>query len=331
MTIQTLQQQFTLLQTQIQSIENESQLLSLKAQFLGKKSIIFEELKKMPTLSLEEKKKLGEQVNHYRILFEELFQKKSLELNRIAIQKKLQEDAIDFSLPYDNCIRFGSQHLLTKTIDELMNIMTHLGFQVVCGPEIENDFHNFTALNIPPLHPARQSQDTFYVDDDYLLRTQTSSVQIRHMKEHKPPFRIASIGKVHRVESVDQTHLPVFHQIECLCVNQDVTLMDMKNTIESMLKMFFMKNDLPIRFRSSYFPFTVPSMEVDMEYNGKWLELGGCGMVSPNVLKNVNIDENEYSGFAFGFGVERMTMIKHQVSDLRHFLENDIRFLKHYK
>ena len=208
--------------------------------------------------------------------------------------------------------------------------MNHLGFQSVAGQEIEDDFHNFTALNVPPLHPARQSQDTFYKDNDYLLRTQTSSVQIRYMESNKPPHYVVSVGKVYRVDAVDQTHLPMFHQMECLAIDRGITLLDLHQTIQNMLRMFFMIQDLPIRFRPSYFPFTTPSMEVDIMYQGKWLELGGCGMVHRNVLQSVRINEEEYQGFAFGMGIERLAMVKNSITDIRDFIDNDIRFLKHY-
>lgn len=330
MTIQTLQQQSILLNDLLKHVQHEHELNNIKSQFLGKKSEIAELMKQIPTLSNENRKAFGEAINQYRQIFTEQIQNKYLDLQQKAIHKKLLAEAIDPTLPYESGITRGTQHPLTQTINELLNIMTHLGFKSVSGQEIENDFHNFTALNVPPLHPARQSQDTFYVDNGNLLRTQTSSVQIRYMENNTPPHYIVSVGKVYRVDETDATHLPMFHQMECLCIDEDITLLDMKTIIHNMLKMFFMTNELPIRFRSSYFPFTVPSMEVDMMYNGKWLELMGCGMVHTNVLKNVNIDFTKYSGFAFGLGVERLAMIKHNISDLRHLIENDVRFLKHY-
>ena len=324
-----LQQQTMLLETSLKEVQSEQQLNQIRSQFLGKKSEITELLKKIPTLSQDDRKVFGETINHYRKVFETLISAKYNEFNENSVNQKLKGEIIDFTLPYDNGISSGNQHILTKTIDALLSIMTHLGFKSVSGPEIEDDFYNFTALNVPPLHPARQMQDTFYVDSGKLLRTQTSSVQVRYMMSNKPPHYIVSVGKVYRVDDVDQTHLPMFHQMECLCIDKDITLLDMKQTIHNMLKMFFMIDDVPIRFRSSYFPFTTPSMEVDMKYNNKWLELMGCGMVHQKVLKNVGIDSG-YQGFAFGLGIERLAMIKLNASDIREFLENDIRWIKNY-
>lgn len=329
MTIDVLQQQAILLGKSLQNVNNEQELNQIKSQFLGKKSEINELMKTIPSLTQDERKSFGEEINKYRKEFEELIVNKQTEINTILIKKKLAAEAIDFTLPYDNGIKSGNQHLITKTIDELLSIMTHLGFKKVSGPEIEDDFHNFSALNVPPLHPARQIQDTFYVDSGHLLRTQTSSVQIRYMKSNKPPHYIVSVGRVYRVDDIDQTHLPAFHQMECLCIDKDINVLDMKQTIHNMLKMFFVNDEIPMRFRSSYFPFTTPSMEVDMKYNNKWLELMGCGMVHRKVLRNVGIDDG-YQGFAFGLGVERLAMIKNNVTDIRNFMENDIRWIRHY-
>ena len=327
--MEILQQQIILLETLLKDVKSEQQLSQIKSQFLGKKSEITELLKTIQTLPHDERKPFGETINHYRKLFEGLISEKYDEINTHLINQKLNAELIDFTLPYENGQHSGNQHMISRTIDELLSIMSHLGFKSVSGPEIEDDFHNFTALNVPPLHPARQMQDTFYVESDKLLRTQTSSVQIRYMMSNTPPHYIVSVGKVYRADDVDQTHLPMFHQMECLCIDKDITLLDMKQTIHNMLKMFFIVDDVPMRFRSSYFPFTTPSMEVDMKYNDKWLELMGCGMVHQKVLKNVGINYG-YQGFAFGLGIERMAMIKHNVCDVRGFLDNDIRWIKHY-
>lgn len=329
MTIEALEQKAALLKKSLEDVKSEQELHQIKSQFLGKKSEIVGLMKVIPTLPQEERKGFGEKINNYRQAFELLIEAKLEECKESFIKKKLKTEEIDFTLPYDNGISAGNQHILTRTIDELLTIMNHLGFKSVSGPEIEDDLHNFTALNVPPLHPARQMQDTFYLDSGDLLRTQTSSVQIRYMSNNTPPHYVVSLGKVYRVDDTDQTHLPMFHQMECICIDKDITLLDMKQTIHNMLKMFFVVDDLPIRFRSSYFPFTIPSMEVDMEYNGKWLELMGSGMVHRKVLSNVGIGE-EYQGFAFGMGIERLAMIKYKVVDMRDFLENDMRWVRHY-
>lgn len=329
MIIEKLDVDLQLLKDLLIAVKSEQELHNIKSQFLGKKSAISELMSTIPSLLPHEKKTFGEMINSYRNKFTDLIIKKGNELEAELINKKLQSEAIDFSVPYYT-IKSGTQHILTKTIDELLNIMSHLGFKAVSGQEIEDDFHNFTALNVPPLHPARQSQDTFYTDNDYLLRTQTSSVQIRYMESNKPPHYIVSVGKVYRVDDIDQTHLPMFHQMECLCIDKGITLIDLKHNIQNMLRMFFMVKDFTIRLRSSYFPFTTPSMEVDIMYNGKWLELMGCGMVHRKVLENVNIHPGQYQGFAFGLGIERLAMVKNSITDIRGFITNDIRFLKHY-
>lgn len=330
MNIEKLESQLKELEKILRDVKKEHELQNIKSQFLGKKSEITELMKTIPSLQIDERKVVGEQINQYRNEFANMIAIRSNEIEVELVNQKLKADAIDFTIPYSNVIERGNQHILTRTIDELLSIMSHLGFKSVSGCEIEDDFHNFTALNVPPLHPARQSQDTFYTDNDYLLRTQTSSVQIRYMESNKPPHYMASVGKVYRVDDIDQTHLPMFHQMECLCIDKGVTLIDLKQAMENMLRMFFLVEDLPIRFRSSYFPFTTPSMEVDIMYNGKWLELGGCGMVHRKVLEGVNINPEEYQGFAWGMGVERLAMVKHNINDIRSFVENDTRFLKHY-
>ena len=329
MAIEKLEIQLKELKTLLEVVKNEHELQNIKSQFLGKKSDITQLMATIPTLPVNERKIFGGRINSYRNDFEQLISKKLDEVRAEVVQQKLKSQAIDFTIPY-NTTKSGTQHILTKTIDQLLAIMTHLGFKSVSGQEIEDDFHNFTALNVPELHPARQSQDTFYTDDNHLLRTQTSSVQIRYMESNNPPHYIVSAGKVYRVDDIDQTHLPMFHQMECLCIDKGITLVDLRQAIQSLLRMFFMIDDLPIRFRSSYFPFTTPSMEVDMKYCGKWLELGGCGMVHRNVLSNVNINPELYQGFAFGLGIERLAMVKNSISDMRDLIENDIRFLRHY-
>jgi len=245
------------------------------------------------------------------------------------LNEKLEKEKIDVTLPSRPKMK-GSLHPVMNTIDEISTIFHGIGFDVADGPEIEDDFHNFTALNIPESHPARAMHDTFYVNKEYVLRTHTSPVQIRYMENNTPPIQIISPGRVYRVDS-DATHSPMFHQVEGLVINEDVNFANLKGVVQSFLQSFFEDENLTIRFRPSYFPFTEPSAEIDMSWNDGWLEIGGCGMVHPNVLKHVSIDPEMYQGFAFGLGVERLTMLKYGINDLRHFFNHDLRFLEQFK
>ncbi len=337
-----LQQQHKDIKAAIQNVQSINELYRVKSEYLGKDSYISTLLKMIPSLPDDQRKTFASQLQHFRKLFTEIIDEKQTALDSLSVSKQVDNNVFfDPTIPGRDTKKRGKKHVLTQTIDELTNIMLHLGFKFASAHEIEDEFHNFTALNVPALHPAKNLQDTFYIeqpdsDNRLLLRTHTSSVQIRYMKSHQPPYYIASIGKVYRVDDADQTHLPMFNQLECLCVDKNITLLDMKNTIQNLLKLFFMSCDVPMRFRASYFPFTEPSMEVDIKYpigdkNGKWLEIMGCGMVHPNVLKNVGIDQNDkYQGFAFGIGVERLAMLKHNIADVRSFIEGDIRWLHHY-
>ncbi|MBP6152337.1 MAG: phenylalanine--tRNA ligase subunit alpha, partial [Candidatus Methylopumilus sp.] len=235
---------------------------------------------------------------------------------------------LDVTLPSRKEDR-GSLHPVTQTLHRIESLFHSIGFSIAYGPQIESDFYNFTALNIPESHPARAMHDTFYIDESYVLRTHTSPVQIRHLEKNKPPLKIISPGRVYRVDS-DATHSPMFHQVEGLWVDQQVSFADLKGVIEDFLQNFFENKDLKVRFRPSYFPFTEPSAEMDMSWKGGWLEIGGCGMVHPEVFKHVGIDSNQYQGFAFGLGVERLTMLRYGVQDLRHFFNNDLRFLQQF-
>jgi phenylalanyl-tRNA synthetase alpha chain len=330
MTKNFLQEEMISLKKEIVDATILQALLEIKSKFLGKNSKMIAAQKELPQKSLEEKKELGAIIQSFKMEAEALLQEKELLIKKSQVQAKTSQQ-IDFTLPYENGFKRGSRHPITQTIDELLAIMYSLGFRAVSGPEIEDDYHNFTALNIPALHPARKSQDTFYLEGcNKLLRTHTSSVQIRYMEKNKPPYYIVSVGKVYRVDSVDQTHLPVFHQIEGLAIDRDITLLDLKETLHNLLKLFFCEDKSPIRFRTSYFPFTSPSLELDLFYKGKWMELGGCGMTHRKVLTGVGIDPEEYQGFAFGLGIERLAMIKYGLTDIRGFLENDVRFLKHF-
>ena len=241
----------------------------------------------------------------------------------------MEKEKVDVSLP-GRKVEIGGLHPVTITIERVTKFFSELGFSVESGPEIESDYYNFDALNIPKHHPARADHDTFWFNPELLLRTQTSGVQIRTMEKKQPPIRIMAPGRVYR-NDYDQTHTPMFHQIELLYVDKNANFTELKGLLHDFLRAFF-EEDLQVRFRPSYFPFTEPSAEVDvMGKNGKWLEVLGCGMVHPNVLRNVGIDPNEYSGFAVGMGVERLTMLRYNVTDLRAFFENDLRFLKQFK
>ena len=301
----------------------------VRVNFLGKKGLLTEQLKSLGKLPPEEKPKAGQLINQAKQKVQQMINARGELLRAEQIKEKLAAEAIDVTLPgRDNDL--GGLHPVTRTIARIENFFGDLGFKVKSGPEVEDDFHNFDALNIPEHHPARADHDTFYFNPKLVLRTQTSGVQIRTMEVEKPPLRIISPGKVYR-NDYDQTHTPMFHQVEGLMVDKDISFTHLKGILHDFLHNFF-EEDLEIRFRPSYFPFTEPSAEVDVKgKNGKWLEILGCGMVHPNVLRSVGIDPEEYTGFAFGMGVERLTMLRYGVNDLRSFFENDLRFLKQFK
>ncbi len=306
-----------------------AELDHIKSKFLGKSGPITEAMKSLASLSPEEKPKKGAEINQVKKQIESLLETRKEEISNLELNEKLEKEKIDVTLPSRPKIK-GSLHPVMNTIDEISTIFHGIGFDVADGPEIEDDFHNFTALNIPESHPARAMHDTFYVNKEYVLRTHTSPVQIRYMENNTPPIQIISPGRVYRVDS-DATHSPMFHQVEGLVINEDVNFANLKGVVQSFLQSFFEDENLTIRFRPSYFPFTEPSAEIDMSWNDGWLEIGGCGMVHPNVLKHVNIDPEMYQGFAFGLGVERLTMLKYGINDLRHFFNHDLRFLEQFK
>ena len=306
-----------------------AELDHIKSKFLGKSGPITEAMKSLASLSPEEKPKKGAEINQVKKQIEALLENRKQEISNLELNEKLEKEKIDVTLPSRPKLK-GSLHPVMNTIDEISTIFHGIGFDVADGPEIEDDFHNFTALNIPESHPARAMHDTFYVNKEYVLRTHTSPVQIRYMENNTPPIQIISPGRVYRVDS-DATHSPMFHQVEGLVINEDVNFANLKGVVQSFLQSFFEDKDLTIRFRPSYFPFTEPSAEIDMSWNDGWLEIGGCGMVHPNVLKHVNIDSEMYQGFAFGLGVERLTMLKYGINDLRHFFNHDLRFLEQFK
>ena len=313
----------------ISAASDLAELDNVRVNFLGKKGLFTEQMKGLSKLPKEEKPKAGQVINQAKQQVQKLLTERGELLRAEAISKKLAAESIDVTLP-GRTNEVGGLHPVTRTIQRIESFFGDLGFEVKSGPEVEDDFHNFDALNIPEHHPARQDHDTFYFNPKLVLRTQTSGVQIRTMEVEKPPLRIISPGKVYR-NDYDQTHTPMFHQVEGLMVDKDVSFTHLKGILHDFLHHFF-EEDLEIRFRPSYFPFTEPSAEVDvMGKNGKWLEVLGCGMVHPNVLKAVGIDPEVYSGFAFGMGVERLTMLRYGVNDLRAFFENDLRFLKQFK
>jgi phenylalanyl-tRNA synthetase alpha chain len=306
-----------------------AELDHIKSKFLGKSGPITEAMKSLTSLSPEEKPKKGAEINQVKKQIETLLETRKEEISNLELNEKLEKEKIDVTLPSRPKMK-GSLHPVMNTIDEISTIFHGIGFDVADGPEIEDDFHNFTALNIPESHPARAMHDTFYVNKEYVLRTHTSPVQIRYMENNTPPIQIISPGRVYRVDS-DATHSPMFHQVEGLVINEEVNFANLKGVVQSFLQSFFEDENLTIRFRPSYFPFTEPSAEIDMSWNDGWLEIGGCGMVHPNVLKHVNIDPEMYQGFAFGLGVERLTMLKYGINDLRHFFNHDLRFLEQFK
>ncbi len=306
-----------------------AELDHIKSKFLGKSGPITEAMKSLASLSPEEKPKKGAEINQVKKQIEALLETRKEEISNLELNEKLETEKIDVTLPSRPKMK-GSLHPVMNAIDEISTIFHGIGFDVADGPEIEDDFHNFTALNIPEFHPARAMHDTFYVNKEHVLRTHTSPVQIRYMENNTPPIQIISPGRVYRVDS-DATHSPMFHQVEGLVINEDVNFANLKGVVQSFLQSFFEDENLTIRFRPSYFPFTEPSAEIDMSWNDGWLEIGGCGMVHPNVLKHVNIDPEMYQGFAFGLGVERLTMLKYGINDLRHFFNHDLRFLEQFK
>jgi phenylalanyl-tRNA synthetase alpha chain len=325
----------------IAKAESLKELDDLRVKFLGKKGELTALLKGLGKLSKEERPKMGEAINQAKVSVQTLLTDRKNHLETIELEKRLLEEKIDVSLPGRN-VEMGGLHPVTITLNRIQSLFAKNGFEVEVGPEIEDDFHNFTALNIPEHHPARAMHDTFYFDESTVLRTHTSPVQIRTMENKKPPLRIIAPGRVYRCDS-DITHTPMFHQVEGLIVDKEANFAQLKGLLIDFLRSYFEKEDLQVRFRPSYFPFTEPSAEADIECvicGGEgcrvckktgWLEVLGCGVVHPNVLASVDIDAEEYTGLAFGMGVERLAMLRYGVNDLRLFFENDIRFLRQFK
>ncbi len=331
-----------LVQQSAQALNNARDLQALdqvRVHYLGKKGALTEYLKSLGQLPPEERPKVGEAVNRAKQTLQAAIDARRTDLEGQAIQARLAAEKIDVTLP-GRGQRSGGLHPVTRTLQRIQSLFAQAGFTVVEGPEIEDDYHNFEALNIPESHPARAMHDTFYFDAHLLLRTHTSPVQIRTMENTPPPLRFIAPGRVYRCDS-DVTHTPMFHQVEGLLVDEAVSFADLKGMLDDFLRHFFEK-DLKVRFRPSYFPFTEPSAEVDIECvicggggcrvckQSGWLEVLGCGMVHPKVFENVGIDNERYTGYAFGMGVERLAMLRYGVNDLRLFFENDLRFLRQF-
>ena len=307
-------------------------LEALRVSLLGKSGSVTAQLKSLGALPADERKAAGEAINRVRDAIGEALSVRKSVLEDAALDARLAGEAIDVTLPGRNGTR-GGLHPISRTLERIADIFGRLGYELADGPEIEDDWHNFEALNFPPHHPARAMHDTFYFGDGRLLRTHTSGVQVRYMDAHQPPLRMIAAGKVYRSDS-DQTHSPMFHQVEGLLVDEHSTFADLKGTLAEFVRAFF-ERDFEMRFRPSYFPFVEPGAEVDIAWqqpdgSTRWLEVLGCGMVHPNVLRNVGIDPEKYTGFAFGLGVERFAMLRYGVDDLRSFFENDVRFLRQF-
>ena len=304
-------------------------LENAKAKYLGKTGALTDALKGLGKLSNEERPAAGAAINVVKQAIETALNARREAILNVAQAQQLAQESIDVTLPA-RAQSQGGLHPVTLTLQRIEQLFHSIGFDVATGPEIETDFYNFTALNIPENHPARAMHDTFYVDENNVLRTHTSPVQIHYMENKQPPLKIIAPGRVYRVDS-DATHSPMFHQVEGLWVDENISFANLKGVVQDFLQKFFERDDLVVRFRPSFFPFTEPSAEMDMSWNGGWLEIGGCGMVHPEVFKHVNIDHEKYRGFAFGLGVERLAMLRYGVNDLRHFFNNDLRFLSQFK
>ncbi len=324
----------------LENAKQKAELEELRIQYLGKKGELTAIMKGMGQLSAEERPVVGQLANEVRGKIEKLIEEKMTALEAEAANAKIKAETIDVTMP-GRTVKRGKKHPLTTVLDDLKDIFIGMGFTIAEGPEVELDYYNFEALNIPKDHPARDTQDTFYIDENVVLRSQTSPVQVRVMENQKPPIRIIAPGKVFRSDAVDATHSPVFHQVEGLVIDKGITMADLKGTLEVFVKKLY-GEETRLRFRPHHFPFTEPSAELDIScFNcggegcrickGEgWIEILGCGMVHPRVLKNCGIDPEVYSGFAFGIGLERTTMFRYGIDDLRMYFENDVRFLEQF-
>lgn len=320
--------------------ENQAELEQVKARYLGKSGVLTEQLKQLGKMPAEERREAGARINQIKDQVELALKERREAIQEHQLQQQLAHEALDVTLP-GRGLGVGGLHPVTRTLRRIESLFNSIGFSVAEGPEIETDFYNFTALNIPENHPARAMHDTFYLDERHVLRTHTSPVQVHYMQEHRPPLKAIAPGRVYRCDS-DVTHTPMFHQVEGLWVDEKVSFAELKGVLADFMQRFFERDDLKVRFRPSFFPFTEPSAEMDIgcvmcggegcrvcSHTG-WLEVLGCGMVHPNVLGHVNVDSEKYLGFAFGLGVERLAMLRYGVNDLRLFFENDLRFLKQF-
>ena len=320
---------------------NLSEINEIKSNLFGKNGLVSSQFKQIGSIAENERKKFASDLNNIKNELQDLIESKINEIQNATINEKLEKEKIDITLPERNFTR-GKIHPVSQTIDEISSIFSEIGFSVEEGPDVENEYNNFTALNTPDNHPARDMHDTFYLDDkkQKLLRTHTSPVQIRTMLKDKPPFKIIAPGRTYRSDS-DQTHAPMFHQVEGLHIDKDINMGHLKGCLNYFIKEFFEVKKIKMRFRPSHFPFTEPSAEVDIGYEikdgkiiigegNKWLEILGCGMVHPNVLKNVKVDPLKYQGYAFGIGIDRLAMLKYGINDLRAFFECDYRWLNHF-
>lgn len=312
---------------EIAAAADAAALEDLRVGLLGKKGRLSGVLGAMGKLPGDERPLVGQRANVLKEQVQTLLSDRLKAVKSAAMAERIASETLDVTMPA-SFTPVGHRHPLISTVDEIVDIFSGLGYQMEEGPEIESDFYNFTALNIPEHHPARDMQDTFYLGDHQLLRTHTSPVQIRHLENNAPPIRIIAPGRVYRRDAVDATHSPVFHQVEVLAIDEGLDFSHLRGTVTSFLQQFF--GDLPVRFRASYFPFTEPSAEVDVQWRGRWLEVMGCGMVDPAVLQGMGIDHERYSGFAAGLGVERFCMVRHGIDDIRRLFTSDLRFLEQF-
>lgn len=314
--------------SKISETKDLRELDQLRVEYLGKKGVVTSELHKLGNLDPDQRREMGAVVNRAKTFLESQIETRRLELKRSDLEQELaHSEPLDITLPGQYVAPRGTRHPLTAVQDQIIDILRRVGYSVASGPEIETEFYNFEALNTPENHPARDMQDTFYLEGQGLLRSHTSPVQIRTMKNNPPPLQIIAPGRVYRSD-YDPTHSPMFHQMEGLMVDEGISFAHLKGTIQYLVNELFGKR--PVRFRPSFFPFTEPSAEMDMLFNGDWLEIGGCGMVHPNVFRAAGYDPDEVSGFAFGLGIERIAMLKYGVTDLRSFFENDLRMLEQF-
>ncbi len=311
----------------ISQVQDELSLEKLRVNLLGKKGSLSKILGAMGGLSSSDRPIIGQRANLLKSELQALISERLTSLKAKALNELVAKEALDISIPPKG-VSLGHRHPLVTTKEQILDLFSGLGYVVQEGPEVENDFYNFAALNIPEDHPARDMQDTFYLGGNLLLRTHTSPVQIRCLEQSPPPIRIVAPGRVYRRDAVDATHSPVFHQVEVLAIDEGLNFSHLRGTVMAFLKAFF--GDLPVRFRASYFPFTEPSAEVDVQWRGKWLEVMGCGMVDPAVLEGLGIDSEKWTGFAAGLGVERFCMVRHGIDDIRRLYTSDFRFLEQF-